>query len=109
MMDTTVLAAFLEYSPNPTWLADSDGRCVYANQALREISAISADQLGDLNWLELVTDEDRDISWKKLVPNILEDQKSIWSFPHKLSERSNLIPAVAFVAAGTALFTFGLP
>jgi PAS domain S-box-containing protein len=62
MMDKTVVAAFLEYSPNPTWLADSDGRCVYANQALREISAISADQLGDLNWLELVTDEDRDMS-----------------------------------------------
>jgi PAS domain S-box-containing protein len=61
-MDKTVVVAFLEYSPNPTWLADSDGRCVYANQALREISAISADQLGDSNWLELVTDEDRDMS-----------------------------------------------
>jgi PAS domain S-box-containing protein len=62
MMDKTVVAAFLEYSPNPTWLADSDGRCVYSNQALREVSAISAGQLGDLNWLELVTDEDRDVS-----------------------------------------------
>jgi PAS domain S-box-containing protein len=62
MMDKTVVAALLEYSPNPTWLADSDGRCVYANQALKEISAISADQLGDLNWLDLVTDEDRDMS-----------------------------------------------
>jgi nitrogen-specific signal transduction histidine kinase len=62
MVDKTVVAAFLWYSPNPTWLANSDGRCVYANQALREISAISADQLGDSNWLELVTDEDRDMS-----------------------------------------------
>ena len=61
-MDKTVVAAFLEYSPNPTWLADSDGRCVYANQALREISAINANQLGDLNWLELITDENRDMS-----------------------------------------------
>ena len=61
-MDKTVVAAFLEYSPNPTWLADSDGRCVYANQALREISAISTDQLGNLNWLELVTDEERNMS-----------------------------------------------
>ncbi len=26
-------------------------------------------------------DEDRDVSWKKLVPNILEDQKRIWTFP----------------------------
>jgi PAS domain S-box-containing protein len=62
MMDTTVLAAFLEYSPNPTWLADSDGRCIYANQELREIKALSAAQLGDLNWLELVAEEDRQMS-----------------------------------------------
>jgi len=61
-MDTTVLAAFLEYSPNPTWLADSDGRCIYANQVLREITALSAAQLGDLNWLELVAEEDRQMS-----------------------------------------------
>ncbi|WP_278045510.1 PAS domain S-box protein [Edaphobacter modestus] len=61
-MDTTVLAAFLEYSPNPTWLADSDGRCIYANQELREITALSAAQLGDLNWLELVAEEDRQMS-----------------------------------------------
>jgi PAS domain-containing protein len=61
-MDITVLAVFLEYSPNPTWLVDSDGRCVYANQALREITAVSAAQLGDLNWLELVAREDRDMS-----------------------------------------------
>jgi PAS domain S-box-containing protein len=62
MMDTTVLAAFLEYSPNPTWLADSDGLCTYANQVLREITALSSAQLGDLNWLELVTEEDRQTS-----------------------------------------------
>ena len=61
-MDTTVVASFLEYSPNPTWLADSDGRCVYANRALRKISAISSDKLSDLSWLELVADEDRNVS-----------------------------------------------
>jgi PAS domain S-box-containing protein len=61
-MDITVVAAFLEYSPNPTWLADSDGHCVYANLALRGISAIDAIDLSDLNWMELISDEDRDIS-----------------------------------------------
>jgi PAS domain S-box-containing protein len=61
-MNTTVLAALLEYSPNPTWLADSDGRCIYANQELREVTAMSAAQLGDLNWLELVAKEDREMS-----------------------------------------------
>jgi PAS domain-containing protein len=62
MMDTTILAALLECSSNPTWLADSDGRCIYANQELREITALSAAQLGDLNWLELVAEEDRQVS-----------------------------------------------
>src|SRR5260370_38772942 len=62
MMDTAVLSAFLEYCPNPTWLADSEGRCVYANQVLREITALIAAQLGDLNWLELVAEEDRQMS-----------------------------------------------
>jgi PAS domain-containing protein len=62
MMDTTILAALFEYSPNPTWLADSDGRCVYANQELRKITGVSAAQLGDLNWLELVPEEDRQIT-----------------------------------------------
>src|SRR5258708_10849550 len=62
MMDTTVLAAFLEYSPNPTWLADSDGRCIYANQELKEITGLGAAQLGDLHWLALLAEEDRQTS-----------------------------------------------
>jgi PAS domain-containing protein len=62
MMDMTVVAAFLEYSPNPTWLADSDGRCIYANRALRKVSAIGANELSDLSWLELVADEDRNMT-----------------------------------------------
>jgi PAS domain-containing protein len=72
MMDTTVLAAFLDYSPNPTWLADSDGRCVYANRALRKISAIDANELSDLSWLEFVADEDRNMSstlWREARVN----------------------------------------
>ncbi len=58
-MDTTVLAAFLEYSPNPTWLADSDGRCIYANQELKDITGVGSAELVNLNWLELVAAEDR--------------------------------------------------
>jgi hypothetical protein len=48
-------------------------------------------------------DEDRDISWKTLVPNIVEDQKSIWLFPRKLGQPRNLIPSAAFVVIGAAL------
>src|SRR5260370_17551516 len=61
-MAPIVFAHFLEYSPNTTWLANSDGRCIYVNQELREITALSAAQLGDLNWLELVAEEDRQMS-----------------------------------------------
>jgi PAS domain S-box-containing protein len=63
MIDTTVLAAFLEYSPNPTWLADSDGRCIYANRELKEITGVGTTRLGDLNWLELVAEKDRQMSF----------------------------------------------
>ena len=69
-MDEIAVAALFEYSPNPTWLADSDGRCLYANRALREISAVSADRFPDLNWLEFVTDASRDRSctlWQKVL------------------------------------------
>jgi membrane-associated phospholipid phosphatase len=48
-------------------------------------------------------DADRDVSWKKLVPNIVEDQKSIWLFPRKLDEPRDLIPSAAFVVIGAAL------
>jgi PAS domain S-box-containing protein len=96
MMDATVLAALLEYSPNPTWLAGSDGRCVYANQALREITALSAAQLADLNWLELVAEEDRHMS------STLWQEARIQSQPYRArfflrardSERGSAVDAV---------------
>ncbi|MGC2658666.1 MAG: phosphatase PAP2 family protein [Bryobacteraceae bacterium] len=40
---------------------------------------------------------------KKLVPNIVEDQKAIWSFPRKLLEWRDLMPTAAFLVAGSAL------
>lgn len=46
---------------------------------------------------------DRDISWKELVPNILDDQKSVWSFPGRLAQGHYLIPAAAFGVTATAL------
>jgi hypothetical protein len=42
MIYTSVLAAFLEYSPNPTWLVDSDGRSVTSVEHLLE--AVVADE-----------------------------------------------------------------
>lgn len=49
------------------------------------------------------TANDRDISWKKLARNILEDQKSICTFPSRLAEPHYLVPAAAFAVAAFAL------
>ena len=48
-------------------------------------------------------DEARDVSWKQVVPNIVEDQKSIWLFPRKLEKPRDLIPSAAFLVIGAAL------
>lgn len=45
----------------------------------------------------------RDISWKELFPNILQDQESIFSFPGRLGNTHVLIPTVAFAVTGVAL------
>jgi membrane-associated phospholipid phosphatase len=48
--------------------------------------------------------DDRDVSLKQLVPNILEDQKAIWTFPAKLAHKPDLIwPTVAFAVTGTTI------
>jgi len=50
-------------------------------------------------------DQDRDVSWKKLLPNILEDQKRIWTYPVHVFEGHDVLPtlAVAGVATGLAI------
>ena len=101
-MDMAVVAAFLEYSPNPTWLADSDGRCVYANRALRKISDIGANELNDLNWLEFVADEDRNMSstlWQEArVNNQL--YRARFSFGGKNSARRSAVERRACRSGG---------
>lgn len=47
--------------------------------------------------------DDRQVSVKQFVPNILEDQKSVWSFPRRIAKRKDLIPTAAFAVIGTAL------
>jgi membrane-associated phospholipid phosphatase len=46
---------------------------------------------------------DREISWKKLGPNIAEDQKSIWTFPRHLVKGRYLVPTAAFIVTGMTL------
>ena len=45
----------------------------------------------------------RSVSWTKLVPNVLSDQKQIWTFPTKLGKRKYWIPAVAVVGVTAGL------
>jgi membrane-associated phospholipid phosphatase len=51
---------------------------------------------------ESPTPADRPVSWKLLLPNILSDQERIWSFPARLTQGHNWVPAAAVlgVAAG---------
>jgi membrane-associated phospholipid phosphatase len=46
---------------------------------------------------------DRPISWKLLLPNLLSDQKHIWSFPVRLAQGKNWIPTAAVLGTTAAL------
>lgn len=48
-------------------------------------------------------DTERDVSWKKLVPNVASDQKAIWLSPLKLRDRKYWIPTAVVLG-----FTAGL-
>lgn len=50
---------------------------------------------------------DRDVSWKDLIPNILEDQQRIWSFPAQLAQGNDMLPAAA-IAGVTAGLAWGV-
>lgn len=43
------------------------------------------------------------VSWKLLAPNILDDQRRIWSFPVQLAQGRDWIPTAAFLGATAGL------
>lgn len=45
----------------------------------------------------------RQMSWKKLVPNVLHDQKPIWLFPVKVAEGQHLLPVSSFLLVTSGL------
>lgn len=47
--------------------------------------------------------ESRPVSWKLLVPNILHDQKPIWSFPATVAKGEHWKPTLAIVGASAGL------
>ncbi len=48
-------------------------------------------------------DSDRPVSWKKLLPNIVNDQKSIWLFPLNLAQGKDYVPTAAVLGTTAGL------
>lgn len=46
---------------------------------------------------------ERPVSWKRLVPNLLSDQKRIWTFPLSVAEGQHLAPASAVMGTTIGL------
>jgi len=46
---------------------------------------------------------DRPVSWKRLLPNLLDDQKRIWMFPTTLAQGQNWIPTAAVLGGAAGL------
>jgi membrane-associated phospholipid phosphatase len=49
---------------------------------------------------------DRPVSWKRLFPNLLNDQKRIWTFPARLAGGQSLIPTAAVLGTTAGLIAF---
>src|SRR6516164_5228650 len=47
---------------------------------------------------------DRPVSWRLLLPNLLSDQERIWTFPARLVNRQDWVPAASIVGTTAALW-----
>jgi len=47
---------------------------------------------------------DRPVSWKLMLPNILSDQKHIWTFPARLAHGHDWLPTIAVLGTSGGLF-----
>src|SRR3954451_9382941 len=59
MTDSTEIRAFVQGSPHPSWLSDSNGCCIYANPALERLTSVGSEQLEGSQWLDLIVGEDK--------------------------------------------------
>src|SRR5437879_3427569 len=48
---------------------------------------------------------DRPVSWKLLIPNLISDQKRIWTFPARLVQGQSWIPTAAVLGTTAGLVT----
>src|SRR5713226_1952995 len=49
------------------------------------------------------SEQERPVSWKLMVPNLIEDQKNIWIFPAHVAKGKHLLPTFAVLGATAAL------
>ena len=47
--------------------------------------------------------QEREISWRLLVPNLLQDQRRVWMFPVSVAHGHHLIPTLAVLGITAAL------
>ena len=59
MTDVTKIDDFIQASPHPTWLATSQGECLYINPALERLTGLRSDQINQVDWRHFVLEEDR--------------------------------------------------
>ncbi len=52
---------------------------------------------------------DRPVSWRLLAPNLIDDQKHLWSFPTRLKQRRDWIPAAAILGSAAGLLLLDPP
>jgi PAS domain S-box-containing protein len=68
MADITKLDAFIQSSPQPSWLATAQGHCVYANPALERLTGFNSDQIHQSDWRSFLLEGDRaaaSASWQR--------------------------------------------
>ncbi len=63
----------------------------------------AAAQQVDPNQTPQAVTPERPVSWKRLIPNILSDQKRIWSYPVQVGEGQHLVSTAAVLGTTAAL------
>jgi PAS domain S-box-containing protein len=59
MVEITKIDSFVHSSPQPAWLATSDGDCIYANPTLERLTGLNSDQIDHADWRNFLLEEDR--------------------------------------------------
>jgi len=68
VVEITKIDTFIRCSPNPTWLATPQGRCVYANPALQRLTGLNLEQISQADWSDFLLEDDRTAataSWQR--------------------------------------------